>query len=225
MRMRLKSKRKIFIKKRIIIFTLLIIIGYLFYFSYSNISYYYLNYSIKTAKNIIDEAVDSSLTDDALSLIKEKDLYKITRNSSKEIEMIDYDSYLVNLFLRDVTNNISKTLTKGKVSRESSFKVPVGSLFKSPILNDKGPKIPVRMELIGSVTTNVDTKITDYGINNCLLEMYIHVEVKEKIMLPTVSDVIKVTNDIPISYKIIKGKVPSYYGSGITKSSNIFSNI
>ncbi len=220
MRMHLKNKKRKLVLKRKIIIILIIILIFIIYLVSKNASYYYLNYSERKAKDIIDYATDSGITEDSLKLIKNKDLYKITKNTSGEIEMIDYDSYLVNLFLKNVSDNISNALRKGNNSKVA-FYIPVGSIFKNPILNSKGPKIPVRMEAIGSVTTSIETKITEYGINNCLIEMYLHVESKQKVMLPVISETIVVENDFPISYKIIKGVVPTYYGDVISKSSGI----
>lgn len=220
MRMHLKrKKRKIVLKGKIIIILLIILI-FIIYLVSKNAGYYYLNYSEKKAKDIIDYATDCSITEESLKLIKNKDLYQITKNKSGEIEMIDYDSYLVNLLLKNISNNISKALKKGNES-QVAFYIPVGSIFKNPILNSKGPKIPVKMETIGSVTTSIETKITEYGINNCLIEMYIHVVSSQKVMLPVISKTIVIENDFPISYKIIKGVVPTYYGDVIRKSSGI----
>lgn len=223
MRMHLKNKNKYLFWKRIVI--VFIIIAFFCYFGsllFKNAGYFYLNYSEKEAKKIIDVATSYGVSDDVLSSIKNKDLYKITRNSSGEIEMVDYDSYLVNLFLRDVSSNIKDALEREE-NAGVAFYVPFGSIFKSPVLNDFGPDIPVRMELIGSVSSNVVTNVKEYGINNSLIEMYVHVVVKERVILPVLSKTIVVTNDVPISYKIIKGTVPSYYGDVLKKESSIYS--
>ena len=86
-----------------------------------------------------------------------------------------------------------------------------------------GPKIPVRVEFVGSVLTNINTTIKEYGINNALIEMVIQIELKEKIILPILSKEILITNEVPVSYKIINGNIPNYYGEGISNNSNIYS--
>lgn len=226
MKMNLKNKKKTFIYKKrifIIIIILFLLIGT--HKLIKNISYYYLNYSEKEVIKIIDTASGKGITDKILNEIKDKELYKVSKNSFGEIEMIDYNSYLVNLFLRDVSKNISDSLDEQENSQKIAFYVPLGSIFQNPILNNKGPKIPVRMEIIGSVFSNMNIKIKEYGINNCLIEMYVHIEIKEKVILPVLSKTIVVKNDIPVSYKIIKGVVPSYYGKSMEKSSDIYSSI
>lgn len=224
MRMQLKNKKKVFRSRVIVFFILFLILIYFFYKVTVNISYFYLNYSIREARQIIENAISSAVTDDILFDIKDKNLFNVTMNSSGEIEMIDYDSYLVNVFLRDVTDNIVDTLKKEEInSNRVSFYIPLGSITKNPIFNSRGPKIPVRMEVIGSVLSGVHTKVTEYGINNSLIEMVVRVEVSEKVILPMITDNITVVNEIPFSYKIIKGKIPTYYGDGIGKFSSIYS--
>lgn len=220
MRMHLKGNKVKGVRKRVIVICIIIVIGYIVFTSYKNVSYYYLNYSEKKAKDIIDVAMGKGITNSSLKIINSKDLYRVTKNDKNEITMIDYDSYLVNLFLKDISNNISIALDEEE--KDIAFYVPMGTIFKNPLLNSKGPKLPVRIEMLGSVNTNIETKVKDYGINNSLIEMYIHVVVKEKVMLPVISSDIKIENNFPISYKIIAGKVPNYYGNGISKSSGLY---
>ncbi len=225
MRMHLKKRRKVFTKGKVIFILLFLgLFFYLFYILSENIGYYYLSYSEREARKIIDTSMSEAVSDNILEDIKDKDLYSVMKNASGEIEMVDYDPYLVNVFLRDVTDNIVNALEeKEDDSQNISFYIPLGSALQNPIFNNRGPKIPVRMESIGSVLTNINTKVTEYGINNCLIEMYVHIEIREKVILPVISKTITVKNDLPVSHKIIKGTVPSYYGGSISKGSNIYS--
>lgn len=219
MRMYLKNNRKVFFRRRVfIIVILLFLIGYIYSFLYRNLNYYYLNYSENEASKIITNSISKAIDDKVLKEIDSNNLYNVVRNKNEEIEMIDYNSYLVNVFLRSVTNNIMKELSKEeKKANEAAFYIPMGSVFQHPVLNNRGPKIPVRMELVGSVITGIDSKIKDYGINNSLVEIYVHIEIKERVILPVSAKDITIVNDIPISYKIIKGQIPSYYnGNGVS---------
>lgn len=225
MRMHIKNKKKIFKRRRqIILLIILALFIYLFIKVSDNISYYYMNYSKKEAKQIIEESIGNALTDEVLESIKDKEIFMLTKNDENEIEMIDYNTYEVNMFLRTITDNISNTLKREEKNTEKiAFYIPLGSITQNPIFNSKGPKIPVRIEVIGSVLSSVKTKVTEYGINNCLIEMFVSVEVTEKVILPVMTDTIKVSNEIPISYKIIKGKIPTYYGNSLDKTSSIYS--
>lgn len=223
MRMYLKSNKKRFFKKNIIlIFFLMISIFYSFHILGKNLNHYYLEYSENEASRIITNSISEAVNERVLKQIKNESLYTIVRNKNDEIEMIDYNSYLVNIFLRDVTNNVTKYLAEEEEkSNNASFYIPMGSVFQNPLLNNRGPKIPVRMELVGSVLTGVNSKVTNYGINNSLIEIFVHIEVNERVILPVTAKNITIVNDIPISYRIIKGKIPSYY-SGTNSSSSMY---
>lgn len=217
MRMYLKKKKKTFHKKNIyiIIFILIIIIIYIISNLSKNLNHYYLNYSENEASKIITNSILKSINEEVLRKLKNKELYTVIKNKDDEIEMIDYNSYQINMFLKEITNNVTKHLEKEENrSNNASFYIPLGSIFQNPLLNNRGPKIPVRMELVGSVITGVNSKITDYGINNSLIEIFVHIEVNERVILPVTAKDINITNDVPISYRIIKGKIPSYYSKG-----------
>ena len=215
MRMYLKNNKKRFHKKRLLLITLIIIILiYIYSILYKNLYNYYLNYSENEASKIITNVIYKSINEESLKELKNNELYKITKNKDKEIEMIDYNPYLINSFLRKTIEDLIKNLEKEESKKDNvSFYIPFGSIFQNPILNNRGPKIPVRMELVGSIITSIDSKIKDYGINNSLIEVYMHIEIKERLILPTKAKEAIIINDIPISYRIIKGKVPSYYSN------------
>ncbi len=223
MRMYLKSNKRRFFKKNIIlIFFLMISIFYSFHILGKNLNHYYLEYSENEASRIITNSISEAVNERVLKQIKNESLYTVVRNKNDEIEMIDYNSYLINIFLRDVTNNVTKYLAEEEEkSNNASFYIPMGSIFQNPLLNNRGPKIPVRMELVGSVLTGVNSKVTNYGINNSLIEIFVHIEVNERVILPVTAKNITIVNDIPISYRIIKGKIPSYY-SGTNSSSSMY---
>ena len=223
MRMYLKNNKKHFLKKNtFILFLIIVSIFYGIHILGKNLNHYYLEYSENEASRIITNSISEAVNERVLKQIKNESLYTVVRNKDDEIEMIDYNSYLVNIFLRDVTNNVTKYLAMEEdKSNNASFYIPMGSIFQNPILNNRGPKIPVRMELVGSVLTGVNSKVTNYGINNSLIEIFVHIEVNERVILPVTAKNMTIVNDIPISYRIIKGKIPSYY-SGTNSSSSMY---
>ena len=193
-----------------------------------------LEYATAEVTKISSIIINNAVTDDVLKDFENYELFTITKNNDDEIEMIDYNSTLVNLFLRGITSNIQNELLKIEtgefsiINKENSnekvlFYIPLGAAFNNPVFNNFGPKIPVRVEFVGSVLTNISTTIKEYGINNSLIEMTVHIEVREKVLLPILSKEIIVTNEVPLSYKIITGNIPNYYGKGLNKNSSIYS--
>ena len=89
--------------------------------------------------------------------------------------------------------------------------IPTGVIFNNALLANLGPKLPIRIKIMGDIISNVYTKVTNYGINNAVVEVSIKVDVTAQAILPFSSKVIQVTSDIPLTIKLMQGTVPSYY--------------
>ncbi len=198
----------------------------------------FINYLNGEVERITTNVVDSVLND-LLAKGSNDSLFVITRNDRNEVEMVDYNTEKVNSLLKNINQLIYLKLynleegNTDKLLLSSSLlgnnyhfidsgvvcEIPLGSLTGNGFLTNLGPIIPVKMSFLGQVSSNLKTRVTSYGINNLLLELYIQVEVKEKISLPKTSDVATVKVEAPLSIKIISGIVPNYYGGVIDKKS------
>lgn len=190
----------------------------------------------RITSNIVDGAVNRILSKEL-----DEDLFIIEKNKKDEVQIIDYNTKKVNKLLKIISNNIQKeliSLEDGKIKDyaiSDTFKgkkykyidngivceIPMGSLSGNGFLANVGPTIPIKMTFLGQVNCNLQTKATNYGINNLYLEISIHVEVKERITMPIVSKDSIIKIDAPITTKIIQGTVPKYYGGSINNSSNM----
>lgn len=184
---------------------------------------------------VINQAVDEKIVKKI-----DRNIFKIEKNNSGEIEAIDFDNQKVNNLLKIINNEVEKKLQdleKGnikdinvvdtfrgvryrKVKEGIVCEFPAGIAFSNPLLVNIGPKIPVRLSFIGEVTTTLKSKVKSYGINNAYLELGAHIEVMQKITMPISTKEVKVEVDVPLTIKVIEGKVPTYYQNSNTKSSN-----
>lgn len=228
-RLKLKNKSK-HNKRRILIILFFFFLFSIFFLSlFIKISNYindfFLSYAAIRIENISSTIINDAVSDDLAKDLEFSNLYQLTKNSNNEIEMIDYNTVMVNQFLNEVTNNIQDKLFEVENKDDGVvFDMPLGLITNNPFLNNSGPKIPVKMKLVGSVLTNIKTTIKEYGINNSLIEISINVEVRQQVILPTVSKIVLVDNDVPLSIKIINGSIPKYYGSSIGANSGIMLN-
>lgn len=94
------------------------------------------------------------------------------------------------------------------------FFVPLSQAANLPILGNLGPKIPMRFHIIGNVNSDVETKHTDFGINNAIVEVILHLEVNVQIIVPFASKSATVTKNIPIAIGLVSGRVPHIYTNG-----------
>lgn len=188
---------------------------------------------------VASQAISSIVADDASF----QNLFETVTSSDGTIQTIDFNPSVVNKILSTSTTKVLdnlKLLENGKLDStllnsgffdESQIKnlkkgilqqIPIGLITKNPLLSNMGPKIPVRIHYIGDVLGNIKTNITPYGINNALVEIGLHLEVNVQIMLPYLTKQKTVSFDIPISIKMIQGKIPTYYSGGLTKDSALY---
>lgn len=223
MKMHLKSQNK---KKKTKIFILLLItilIILIINKLANRISQILLIYAEQETKQIISNVINKSLTLDTFDRFNQKELYNIEKNKNNEIEMIDYNSITVNLFLDEITNIVEKDL---KTIEEETIYLPLGVVTDNILLQNSGPKIPIKIKRIGYISTNIKTDLKEYGVNSSIIYTSLEIEINIKILLPIVSKDIIIQNEIPISYRIMNNNISNYYSTyGITKSSTVFKNI
>lgn len=127
-----------------------------------------------------------------LEAIKEGELE--TLQTFKNDEFIDYES---------------SVKEKGVI-----YKIPLGMSTDAVLLANLGPKVPVRFEIIGDVTSEVETTTKETGINNTILEIFVNIKVNLHVIIPSVEKEITVENHVKIGDLILPGKVPTYYNGG-----------
>ena len=243
-RVHLRSHKKMKILTNITITIILILISTCLLINYSGKKFLpvIMNQAKIDCKKMAIVTIKNSLNDDVLKILDD-DMYNVIQNKDGEIQTIDFNPVIVNKFLSSTTSIVSnnlKKIEKGKIndisfinSEEYNIKnlkngviseIPMGIISNNVLLSNIGPKIPVKLNLIGNVVSSVETTVKNYGINSALIEIYAKVEVTEEVIIPFQTERIKIVNNIPVAIKIINGKVPDYYSDGkLSTSSNILS--
>ena len=241
---KMKLKRKLKISNIITLLIILLIVSTMIVFKIFNNKLKPLFLKIanseskKLATLIINDSVDKQLT----SNLTFDNLFNITKDNNGNITSIDLNSIIVNKVLTTTTNRTIlnlKYIEEGKIEllelsesvkvgynkddlkKGIIYRIPTGIVFDNALLSNIGPKIPVKYSLIGCVTSNIKTKITNYGINNALIEVSVELTVELEVILPLMTDNIKVTSSIPIAIKLIQGNIPEYYGNGLNSTLSV----
>ncbi|HPE15122.1 MAG TPA: sporulation protein YunB [Bacilli bacterium] len=235
-KLRLKNGEKhIFSKIIIMILVIISIVFFMLWLANKKLMPLLLNYSKIEIEKILNIVINNSTNRDIINSLDSNMLLTIDKNNNGEIQLLYFDPITVNNFLDAITTNIQNDLVRisnGDMSTingyesygdEIAYKFPLGVLTNNMFLSGFGPKIPIKLQLVGFINSNIETNIKEYGINNALIEIYVQIDVKSRIVLPFASDDILVTNKIPVTVKIIQGHVPEYYQNGISSNSNLFS--
>lgn len=189
---------------------------------------------------VINKAISQVLEDK----INTEELFTMVLNNNEEIQTIDFNPIIVNQVLNlatSVVQNNLKLLEEGNLDNIGIYdldlkedrikdlkkgiitKIPMGAITKNSILSNIGPTIPIRLHYVGDVSSNITTEIKQYGINNAIIEVGVKLAVTAQIILPFLTDKMTLECSIPLAIKMIQGKVPNYYGSGLMKDSSIYS--
>lgn len=218
----------------IILIITVIILGIILVLNYigNHITPIILNYAEKQAKkiaiNIIVQAADPSLIE-----ISESTIFKETKDG------IEYNTVILSKLLERISKNVRKYLRdieKGKIDaldittldinvstkklkNGTIYEVPTGIIFNNGLLTNIGPKIPVKLNLVGDITTDIKVDVKEYGINNAIIQISIKVKVTEQVIIPFNKKEITIETEIPVALRLVKGEVPGYYMSPYTLSS------
>ncbi|SER78626.1 sporulation protein YunB [Gracilibacillus ureilyticus] len=92
--------------------------------------------------------------------------------------------------------------------------VPLGQTLGIPLLANLGPKIPVNMEVIGHVETEISSNLVETGVNGAYIHVNVHIEVEMRVVIPFASEPVRVVQDIPVTKVFHPGDVPDYYQNG-----------
>lgn len=236
--------RKIKLKKKknknhnvIILLIVMIIITLFIVFNFigKKLTPIIMNYAEKQAKKIAVLVIGNAIDNELGEKFKSDNLF-IT--DGKET---NYNTYEINNILKEVSINVKEYLRKlesgelgdiglsdneninvnsKKLKKGIIYQVPSGVIFNNGILANLGPKIPVKLSLIGDITTDIVTDIKEYGINNAVIELGVKIIAEEQVILPFDTKQIQVETVVPISIKIINGTVPGYYFNPYTLSSS-----
>lgn len=181
---------------------------------------------------IVNNGVRKYLSDN-----KDINVVDIVRNDDR-VEVIRYNTSAVNKISMDISNSIEQdinylilgdlekidfSLSKisdnyyDRIDNGLILGISIGNITGNSLLANIGPRIPLKLEMVSNVNVEVKNKITEYGMNNALMEVFIEIQVNPVIVMPFLSKEISVINKVPLVTEIIQGEIPdSYFGKGIS---------
>ncbi|BBI35148.1 sporulation protein YunB [Cohnella abietis] len=90
-------------------------------------------------------------------------------------------------------------------------KIPIGHALNSPLISSFGPSVSVKFHPASVVKVDVETKQSEAGINNVLIEVYVRIRADISVVIPFDKEPETVETKIPLSYVMVVGDVPTYY--------------
>ena len=177
--------------------------------------------------NIIRDYVDVNvLADENLN-----EIIDFVKSDNGNIIGVDYNMYKAYNLLGKISQNIKNNVNKYiKYDSYASFtnnglilRYPIGLASNNIFLNNLGFKVPIKVILDRSVLCGLITKVSNYGLNNVVISIYLNVNIYSNIISSQV-EVIHNKYEILLDSSIVMGQVPSYLNGRIESSSPIIND-
>ena len=175
---------------------------------------------------LVEEYLDtqelrSNLIDDLISLDKNKneEIMNININTAKSYELM---SSIVKE-LKSKSNSYSDIDSYAKNKRgQMVLRYPIGLASSNILLNNLGYRIPLKLVLNSNVLTGIKTKVTNYGLNNALIEVYLKVSFVSNVIYFNMDEAVKSDYEILLASQMVMGRVPDMFNGYLEK--NVESN-
>lgn len=184
-------------------------------------------YNKKLSNNIID--VGSTKLEEITNYYVKKDIVPknsntndlliINKNKNDEILYVDIDTERANEIMVDVVTKIQNSINSmefkdellKKYNNNIYLEIPL-SFSRGGMISNLGPKIPVKISFYEQVLAGIDAEVSNYGINNAIVKIYLTIDLEQKLYVPFKQEKFTRQYRLLLSAKMINGTVPSFLG-------------
>jgi len=207
-----KSKKK---KNLISIYITLIFIETIFFINYlgNNLTTKLINITNNDVYLYNDNLIEEYLDIKKLQSTDIDNLIELIRKDNNDIIGLNYKINNAYKLIQDISSNL-----KNKKNEYLILKYPVGLSTNNILLSNLGYKVPVKIELISSMLTSLKTKVTNYGINNSLVEIYLSISITSNVIYFSLDKSLNNTYEILLGSSLVIGNIPTYLNGEILKN-------
>lgn len=164
--------------------------------------------------NIAKQMMISSINTVVLNELDEQnyqydDFVNVERDNEGNIIAISLNMVNVNT----LKSNISLTIQEELGDSQQRTGVPIGTLLGSDLLRGRGPKIPLKISVLGNTTVNLKSSFDSAGINQTRHQIYLEITTGVYSYVTGVSSTTDVTTTVPVAETVIVGEVPQMYAN------------
>lgn len=187
----------------------------------------FIEYGQYQSVNVFSKILNISIEENLDEKIKEK----IIVDNVGEVVSIDFNVEILNSIACNITNRSYQLLyelesgklnekvlkdlynygKKEDVQKGIVYEIPISMIVGNSLIGNLGVSIPIRYKFVGDIKWQIITNVEEYGVNNAFIEIFLKVDTNSKVLIPLVTKEQNISVNIPIVFKIIQGKVPSYY--------------
>lgn len=136
------------------------------------------------------------------------DLATIEKDEEQNIKMIHINVIPLNEIMSNIAVQIQNRLDG--MDREQ-FGIRLGAFTGNPMLVGTGPKIKVKLSIVGNVETDMKSEFQEAGINQTLHKIYLDVSCNVRVLTPFSNMDERITNQVLLAEAVIVGNIPDTY--------------
>ncbi len=160
------------------------------------------------AVNVLNKAISDAMGGEVVY----DDLMQVSMDGQGHVSMLQANTSCMNRLAGDIVSRAQEGLKNLGVAR---INIPLGSVLGSKVLAGEGPRIPIKVYPVGSVTTNFQSEFEQSGINQTRHKVFLKTTTSIQIVIPTETRVVQVSENVLVAESIIVGQVPqSFFGTG-----------
>lgn len=167
-----------------------------------------LNTAHARANVIAVKAMSEAVNESLKSSVSYEDLITVRTDAQGKVTMLSANTLRMNELAIQISLRTQEILSS---QEESTIAVPLGAALGAPFLSSLGPRIPVRLAPIGTVSTAFATEFEQAGINQTRHKIFLEMSATVRLVLPTGTKAVTVPTQIMIAESIIVGEVPQSY--------------
>ena len=138
-----------------------------------------------------------------------EDLCTIEKDEDGRIRLVKMNVITINKLNSSIALEVQDKLNQ---SQTSSFYIRWGTFTGSKLLCGRGPNVEIIMNTIGDVTTKIESKFEQTGINQTLHKIYIYINCNVSIITRFKDLDENIKSEIILAETVISGDIPeSYY--------------
>lgn len=135
-------------------------------------------------------------------------MFTIQKDDEGKISMIEMNMYKVNIIISDIAYYIQEQM---KEPENSVVSIPLGSFTGIDLFSGYGPKLKLKVVLLGTVETDLRSEFISKGINQTLHRVYLQIDCPVQILSSYKTIGENVSNQFLLAENVIIGEIPSTY--------------
>lgn len=212
-----RKRRRLGLKGKFLLFLVVVVV--LFFLVDSQLRPLLESAAQSQATIVSTKAVNDAVTEElAKQGLGYEDLVHVTQTSEGKVTSIESDVVEINLMKSKITSAIQDRLSENDIQ---STGIPLGNLLGSNYLVGRGPLIPLKITLAGTVITELQSQFLSAGINQTKHELTLSVKARIYIQMPGYYTTAEITTNFLVAETVIVGEVPDAFTNVVTPSNDL----